>query len=93
VNGSLCCEDLKRAVSAAQRGEKQRGRESYCEEKRMPGEATEEGDALCYMWVSLQYILLMKNTKMAIAIDIKNKECKIIYNGMCWRKDLREYGV
>jgi hypothetical protein len=52
VDGSLCAEDLNRDVSAAQCGEKQRETESHCEEKLMPDEATQEGDALCYMWVS-----------------------------------------
>jgi hypothetical protein len=61
VKGSLCSEDLKRAVTVAERGkgqrqrERERERESYCEVKLMLDEVTEEGDALCYMWVSPQH--------------------------------------
>jgi hypothetical protein len=42
VDGSFCSEELKRGVSAAERGERQKEKESYCEEKQMLDEVTEE---------------------------------------------------
>jgi hypothetical protein len=51
VDGSLCTEDLKRAVSAAERGERQGERELLWGEPAAECEVTEEGDALCDVWV------------------------------------------
>jgi TPP-dependent indolepyruvate ferredoxin oxidoreductase alpha subunit len=66
VDGSLCTEDLKGAISAAERGERARGRESYSEEKLVT-DVSDRKEVRCLMCgcshntVFAQYMILLNH--------------------------------
>jgi hypothetical protein len=69
VDGSLCAEDLKMAISAAQHGERQRERESYRKEKWMPDKVT-RGRVCAVLHVGAPHTIWPLHTKQIPKWDL-----------------------